>query len=177
MEIIRQPEIRWGLFDSCWSVEFVKEVAGCCSSIFAESNFTHYFCTYVRHSTSYQRLFSLFLLLAFFIQTFSTSWVLADYYTNTGKYAADCENKQKPELKCKGKCQMMKKIKEEEQKDNDNPERKAETKAETSVYFRSAKALIPAFDLESKGIPRYFSYTEGSILHRSTSVFHPPRMS
>ncbi len=72
---------------------------------------------------------------------------------------------------------MMKKIKEEEQKDKENPERKAETKAETIVYFRSVKEMIPAFEISSEPINRYFSYSEGVTLHRSISVFHPPRLS
>jgi hypothetical protein len=130
----------------------------------------------LRYSVPYQRIFFVLLLLSFLAQTFGTNWLLADYYANTSKYASYCENKQKPELKCKGKCQMMKRIKEEEQKDKENPERKAETKIETTVYFRSSKEILPTAERNSEPVTRFFSYTEGVTLHRSATVFHPPRL-
>ena len=72
-----------------------------------------------------------FFLLSFLIQTFSTNLITADFYANQ-KYiaAALCVNKNNPEMKCCGKCQLTKKLKQEENKDKQNPGRKSENKEE-----------------------------------------------
>jgi len=79
-------------------------------------------------------------LLAFATQTFNRAIIMFDYATNTAAYAKNCENKAKPQMHCNGKCQMMKKLKQEEQKDQQNPDRKAEHKNEILL---SSKSFFP----------------------------------
>jgi hypothetical protein len=85
-----------------------------------------YFCVALQHHAIHTRLFTCFILMAFLVQSFSRTWVVADYWLNTGYYAARCENKARPEMHCNGKCQMMKKIRAEERKDAENQERLSE---------------------------------------------------
>ncbi|MGG9971092.1 hypothetical protein ACQ33O_04780 [Ferruginibacter sp. SUN002] len=80
-------------------------------------------------------------ILSFGAQTFTKSLIVFDYYSNTKAYAKNCENKAKPKMHCKGKCQMMKKLKQEEKKDEQNPERKSENKNEITL---SSKSFYPA---------------------------------
>ena len=96
---------------------------------------------------------------------------MLDYYTNTAAFAKNCVNKSRPKMHCNGKCQMMKKLLEEEKKDQQMPERKFEKKIEIicanttlTAGVKKSLTLIPLvyheyFAMEQK-MPR--------------SVFHPP---
>ena len=123
----------------------------------------------------YKQTFSLVILTALFVQTFDRDFVVADYYTNTEVYAKYCVNKSKPLLHCNGKCQMFKKLKEEDKKDNQNPERKSESKNDLTLsanFF--PKILIPltvVIDLTEKSM----AACEGALLKRSYAIFHPPQ--
>ena len=112
------------------------------------------------------------LMLAFAVQTFNKAFIVFDYYTNTAAYAQNCENKAKPKMACHGKCQMMKKLKEEEKKEQDNPERKAEYKSEVVL---SSRSFFPALNhytiLVDINFPVFFCKKESKM---SRSVFHPP---
>lgn len=61
---------------------------------------------------------------------FCKAAIVLNYYTNTTAFAKKCENKASPQMHCNGKCQMMKKLKQEEKKDGEDPERKIENKNE-----------------------------------------------
>jgi hypothetical protein len=78
----------------------------------------------VKNEHLYRRLTAFIFIAAFLAQTFSRSFIIADYYADTAKYARNCVNKAKPKMNCNGKCQMMKKLQEEEKKDQENPDRK-----------------------------------------------------
>jgi hypothetical protein len=76
-------------------------------------------------------LATFFLLVSFLIQTFSTSLVVVNFYTNQKYMVANfCINKYRPQMKCSGKCQLTKKLKQEENKDCQYPGRKFENKEE-----------------------------------------------
>jgi hypothetical protein len=78
----------------------------------------------------YKQLTAAILLLAFMASTFCQAAIVANYYTNTAAYAKNCENKARPQMHCNGKCQMMKKLQQEEKQNEENPDRKAENKNE-----------------------------------------------
>lgn len=80
------------------------------------------------------------LLLAFMAGSFCRAVIVMDYYANTSVYAKNCENKARPKMHCNGKCQMMKKLQQQEKQDQGNPERKFDTKYE--VFFADRFALI-----------------------------------
>ena len=74
----------------------------------------------------FRKLATILLLVAFATQTFERAFLLLDYYTNTGSFAKNCENKLRPQLHCNGQCVLMKKLKEQENKEGQTPERKSE---------------------------------------------------
>lgn len=144
-------------------------------SVFWLLNICLYFWQNLNQAFIYRQLTAFFLLAAFLAQTFSRTFVIADYYTNTAKYAANCENKARPKMHCNGKCQMMKKLKQEEKKDQENPERKSENKNEVLLSSKSffASLVIPALQL--KPIKKYPGTFNAISTDRSLDIFHPPQ--
>ncbi|MDR3716828.1 MAG: hypothetical protein P4L51_28805 [Puia sp.] len=106
-------------------------------------------------------------------QTFSKNILVLDYQCNKKFIAANlCENKDKPDLKCEGKCYLCKKIKTEDKKEQENPERRAESKFE-SVPFAQAFCMIhPDGSLLSVRYPLLHESIHSSY---TVSFFHPPQ--
>lgn len=99
-----------------------------------------------------------------------------DYYTNTEAFAKNCENKDKPQLHCDGKCQMMKALNKEDKKDQENPERKAENKNEITLSSRSFFADVPIYIAQLTSIEKISSHSNGEIIDRCFDIFHPPQV-
>jgi hypothetical protein len=98
--------------------------------------------------------------------------IIADYYANTSAFAKNCINKAKPKMHCNGKCQMMKKLQEEEKKDQQNSERKAENKNEIISSKSFYATITPAsFIIRAS---QYFIADEVSTASMPRSYFHPP---
>ena len=112
-----------------------------------------------------------------FAQTFSKNFIVLDYYANTRAYEKDCINKDKPWMHCNGQCQMMKKMRQEENKDQQNPERKADNKNETVLSCQSyfLQFTSPSFILLSKTTPcaKNDNIPAGNVC----DIFHPPQLS
>jgi len=115
---------------------------------------------------------ALIFLLAFAMQTFSRAFIVLDYFANTKAFAKNCENKARPKMHCNGKCQMMKKLKQEEKKDEQLPERKGENKNEI-LSTRSFFADIPA-NSSTEITVIHNSISSGKETKMPRSVFHPP---
>ncbi len=64
---------------------------------------------------------------------------MLNYYVNTASFAKNCINKARPKMQCNGKCQVMKKLQEEEKNDQQMPGRKFANKAD---LFSSKYLLI-----------------------------------
>ena len=120
----------------------------------------------------FRKITVLFLLFAFSAQVFSRATIIMDYYTNTTAYSEKCENKSRPQMHCKGKCQMMKKLREEEKKEQESPGNKAELKIEVL----SSKSFFTHITI-NKTLTHscYTSHYLTAIPKVSPSpVFHPP---
>lgn len=114
------------------------------------------------------------LVIAFALQTFKGGLVILSYYTNTAAYAEKCVNKAKPKMHCNGKCQMMKKIGDEEKKDQQIPERKFENKIEVLSSGSCFCKLATVFTgLPSKADTVEKDYPLKDIAY---SFFHPPQV-
>jgi hypothetical protein len=114
------------------------------------------------------------LLIAFTGQAFQQSFLVLSYYTNTGAYSKNCVNKARPMLHCNGKCQLAKKIKQQEEKDQKNPERRPELKSEVSssrTYFAS----LPLQDIEIH-ITHHSFYIAARLPGHIPGIFHPPSL-
>ncbi|MFN5333857.1 MAG: hypothetical protein ACK5BV_01560, partial [Bacteroidota bacterium] len=94
------------------------------------------------------------------------------YYVNTANYIKNCINKTKPQSTCQGKCQMMKKMREDQQKEEQSSGSRSENKFEQVIYFHSISDILAThFISNSLNFP---SFSEGKIQDFITSTFHPP---
>lgn len=113
------------------------------------------------------------LLVAFLLQTFSRTAIVAGFYANQGYIAKYlCENRDKPQLKCCGKCHLSKKLKQEDNKDEGNPERKLENKAE--VFEPAQPAVADTRDFEIISIFHIGYYNANCPAGNVTALFRPP---
>lgn len=118
-------------------------------------------------------IITIIFLLSFALQTFSTALIIADYFTNTAAFAKNCENKAKPQMHCNGKCQMMKKLQQQEQKDQQNSNGKEGSKNGTVLFSQTAFAyIIPA--LPNLTLAYNSHSNSGNIQKMPRTVFHPP---
>lgn len=113
------------------------------------------------------------LMLLILIQTFSKWAVVVEYNLNKNYIATNlCINKARPKLHCNGKCQMMKKLAEEEKQDS-SKNNSARIKVQELVFNDEMnRSVLPAITYIT------LSYNEDApILKHSSpvsSIFHPP---
>lgn len=120
-----------------------------------------------------KKIVTLVLLVAFAIHSFSRVVIVFGFYANQKTIAATlCENKDKPILKCEGKCQLSKKLLAQEKKDQQNPERKVENKPE-DLSSRSFYSVLSG-SVFAEVARVYEKEPFGKPIHRSFTVFHPP---
>lgn len=113
------------------------------------------------------------LMVSLLVQTFNRMIIVVDYYANTGAYSKNCENKYVPQMHCNGKCQLMQKLKKEEKKEQQNPERKLENKNEIPLSSKSFFATLAGLHISiHKNI--FPVIASGKAIKISRSLFHPP---
>ncbi|MCX6204916.1 MAG: hypothetical protein NTZ19_01520 [Bacteroidetes bacterium] len=125
-------------------------------------------------TTLHIKILSFFLIIAFFAQTFSKGLIVANYYTNTEAYAKNCINKAKPKMHCNGKCQMMKKLKQEENKDGQNSDRKNEVKTDLLFFDQIKQQFTYQLSLNQIQFPIVQYKLTQDI---AADFFHPPSIA
>ena len=120
-----------------------------------------------------KKVAALVLLVAFAIHTFNRVVIVFEFYANQKTIAATlCENKDKPILKCEGKCLLAKKLQAQEKKDQQNPEHKLDNKPEV-LSSRSFYSILSG-SITAEVARVYEKEPFGKPVHRSFTVFHPP---
>ena len=143
----------------------------------------HFFCPYDHHHNQkwrrhhifgeiyYLKYTGIILLLAFVAQTFSKTFIVAGYYANKAAYAKNCENKARPKMNCNGKCQVMKKLQQEEKQDKQNPDRKTDHKEE----ILSSKSFFTTLHCSILSIQTLYPVLdESEAAEMPRTIFHPP---
>jgi hypothetical protein len=120
------------------------------------------------------KIIAAFFILSFFTHQLGKVLIIADYYTNTTKYAKNCINKSRLKLHCNGKCQMMKKIQAEEKKEKEDAEKKDENKKDSPIYSEQVIAQVD-YLCESNNINKFQPYYSSKPISRSYRIFHPPK--
>lgn len=103
-----------------------------------------------------------------------------NFYLNQKEIAAiECENKDRPEMNCNGKCYLAKQL---EKADNELEHKKEKQEhsisilklIETSVFVENWKLKfeVPAFNTE-KELASYY-YSSSYYLLLKSDIFHPP---
>ena len=121
----------------------------------------------------FRKITATILLVAFMSQIFAGPFIMLDYFVNTESYAKNCVNKAKPKMHCNGQCQAMKKIQEQEKKEQQDTQRKSENK----IPVLSSRSFFCSVNIFSTGIKN--TYPRQNIKHtydRTLAVFHPPQV-
>ena len=120
----------------------------------------------------FRQIATILLLIAFSVQTFNRAVIMVDYYVNTASFVDKCENKTAPELDCEGKCQVSKKMKDEDKKQQQNPERKANNHNEPI----SSKSFYCSLLCENLTIVHLYCSSYKFLLPKylQSEIFHPP---
>jgi len=87
-----------------------------------------------------------------------------------------CENVEKPELKCNGKCHLMKELsKASEDEKPINSDKKQNTKQETEVLFCEVISTFQSSNYKNFDSNENFSFYQNFYnIDILTSIFHPP---
>jgi len=127
------------------------------------------------------RILKSFLLISLILSKviYSAFWQL-NFYLNQKEIAAiECENKDRPEMNCNGKCYLAKQL---EKADNELADKKVKQEhsisilklVETSVFVENWKLKfeVPAINTEKEFASFY--YTSSYSLLLKSDIFHPP---
>jgi hypothetical protein len=106
------------------------------------------------------------------VQTYNKAFIVFDYYLNTESFAVNCENKAKPQMHCNGQCQMVKKLKQEENKDSQSSDHKS-AGSEQVISSKSFFSDIPTIALH-KAHTVYNTINDARICNMPRAFFHPP---
>ncbi|MEQ7801458.1 hypothetical protein ABDJ41_16815 [Pedobacter sp. ASV1-7] len=104
---------------------------------------------------------------------FSNLFLYTAFELNKKYIAAEfCENKAKPELHCEGKCYLMKKLKQAEEK-----EQKQERQSQ-NIHFQEALVVIPMVfkQFPLKEMKLHIPASMGIPQNIENSVFQPPKV-
>jgi len=107
------------------------------------------------------------------VRSLSSGIIVLSYYTNTAAYERYCVNKAHPELHCNGKCQMAKKIRAEQERDQKDPLKSFRL----SELVISDQHFFPHIDCVCFPEPvaaRIFPWSIGQEQTMSYGFFHPP---
>lgn len=112
------------------------------------------------------------LIAALLTQSLSKGIIVLSYFTNKQAYERYCVNKARPQLHCDGKCQMAKKIKAEEEKDQKDPLKSSfsETVLILQDHFIRIQPVYFPLALKVNHVPNAIGHTR----EMSRSCFHPP---
>ncbi len=111
--------------------------------------------------------------MCFLLQTFSQVIIVAEYYAQKDYIAKKlCENKNKPELHCEGKCCLKKKLAKEAKEQSPSPTNQKSEQV-VNLIGPEAKFEIVYHTTESPA-KKYFSFNELKTFSYHHSVFHPP---
>lgn len=121
------------------------------------------------------RLIAITLLLALISTNLSRFFVYAEFKANQ-KYiaAALCENRDKPQMHCNGKCYLMKKLKEAEEKEKKQEEASLK-KGGQDAFILNTPFVVSFYEFSpKKKKPVFIPFQLPKI---SSEILHPPPAS
>lgn len=118
------------------------------------------------------RIIAITLLFALTASGFSRFFVYAGFELNQ-KYIATvlCENKDKPQMHCNGKCYLAKKLKQAEEKEKRQEENNLKKSVQDSVFTIAKLSLGPLMTLLGKG---GYADLHFDLPKTCAEILHPP---
>jgi hypothetical protein len=128
------------------------------------------------HTTIFKvnkKIFAVTMLVAILFQAFCSFIIYANYEINKEKITQQfCENKNKPQIHCNGKCHLMKQLKKAEKEEN-TPLNNLKEKIEFSPYVIMDDSVF-TFLKYSTNIKHSFYYVFNFSLIHPNTIFRPP---
>ena len=113
-----------------------------------------------------------FLLCSLIFSNFSRLYIYTAFELNQYYIVNNlCENRNKPEMHCKGKCYLAKKIKQAEEKEK-KQEQEVQKKGTQENFILSDAKLAPIFSVELQKVRPAEKIFK--IASRSSEILHPP---
>lgn len=118
------------------------------------------------------RSISILLLLSLFSANLSSVWVYLGYEANQ-KYIVKelCINKDKPQMRCNGKCYLMKKLKQAQDKEQKQEQQSQKSQVQYAVVSTPPVFKQYAFAEMKVHVP----FSTGMPRNIKNSIFHPPQ--
>ncbi len=117
-----------------------------------------------------KRFFTYLLLILFSFQTFETAIIVLNFKINQDIFAEICENKDKPEMECNGKCHLKKQIKEQEENKSKNDQLVIEKEIQCFILYTSTQLPTPIISKNKVS----FLFKNLSPITGISDIYHPP---
>ncbi|MCF8464090.1 MAG: hypothetical protein K9G41_04575 [Flavobacteriales bacterium] len=116
-----------------------------------------------------------FLIVGLLVQVMSASLIVFNYKVNTAYIIENfCENSDKPELHCDGKCHLSKQIQADSEQKSETPAAESEIINLVLTVEKTAGFEFKFFQTEiAQANSLYLEGTYSNPLH---SIFHPPQV-
>lgn len=118
-----------------------------------------------------KKIFASLVLLAFMANTFHQASLVLSYHINKAAYIRNCENKFRPDLKCNGQCQLMKKMAQQRKDEQKFPDLKLENKTEVLSLGSFFPSLVVYPEAAQTCYP---SLSDTRTIDQPSRHFHPP---
>ncbi len=124
----------------------------------------------------FKRVVAICLIIASVSANFSRFIVCAGFEINRNYIAKElCENKSRPWMNCNGRCYLMKKLKQAEEKEKKQEQEDKRSQYQDALPAMSAKLLsVPKTAAKRKTYP--LTRVPG-ISGRASSIFQPPKVA
>jgi len=112
------------------------------------------------------------LLILLMSQAFSNWFILAAFRLERDYIAKNlCENRYRPKMHCNGNCVLMKRLRQEEKKEQNAP-----SSLKIEIQVLSSRSFFASIDPVNVPDCRYYTavFNTGKPVDRSFSFFHPP---
>ncbi|RYU90474.1 hypothetical protein EWM62_07395 [Mucilaginibacter terrigena] len=119
-----------------------------------------------------QRLTAYLLIVSLVSANFSRFFIYAGFELNRNYIATKlCENRDKPQLHCNGKCYFMKKVKQAQEKQNTDERQAQKNLFQEANYSQPARIKFYSVLLSVTKVPNY----RIQLPEQSRNIFQPPR--
>lgn len=108
------------------------------------------------------------------LHTFRGAFILVNYEINKDYISHNlCENKDKPQMHCEGKCHLRKQLEKEKQQEQTPPFQNLKDKNEVQLFCqKESNFFLPITNLSEQLFSPYQFPGTKSV---SVSIFHPPK--
>jgi hypothetical protein len=116
---------------------------------------------------------SILISIGILLQANSAAVIIADFYLHRDYIAKNlCENRNKPQMKCCGKCCLKRKLAKDAKEQVPGP-RNQKNEQVVNLFFNNTRLDLKTFRTTSVA-RQYFSYNDMATISFQGDIFHPP---